>query len=115
MTISEIRTKIESLHKEHLAASDGVEEAEWIETQCEDLIVDYCEKLGYLINGFPTEKRKQSEQELNEDYFCRERLQLYLDTLLVSKNDVADLMWFYSNLFWPGQFKSKEEIGRAHV
>ena len=44
----------------------------------EELIIENCVSQGYLVNGFPTEKRKLSEEELGEDYFCRERYQLYL-------------------------------------
>jgi hypothetical protein len=45
---------------------------------------------------------------LEEDYFCQERYQLYLDTLATMHEDVADLMWCYVSSFWQDQFESKE-------
>lgn len=52
---------------------------------------------------------ESEDEEYYDDYFCRERYRLYLDLLLVEKDDVAELMWFYNDLFWPGTFKSKAE------
>jgi len=92
--------------------------AELIEMQAEDLIVDYCERQGYLINGFPTEMRKlfddeeldEELEELEEEYFCRERFRLYLDTLALEKEDVAELWWFYHHIFWPDWGVNKDEF-----
>ena len=110
--IQDIKTKIINLAQKHHTVNeddlDGLEEAELLELEAEKLIIAYCEQNQYLINGFPT-KKKEMEDELDEDYFCRERYQLYLDTLAMTKNDVADLLWCYSSNFWPDTFKSKEE------
>ena len=62
-----------------------------------------------MVNGFPTEKKQLPEEELEEDYFCQERYQLYLDTLATQHEDVADLMWCYVSSFWEDQCESKEE------
>ena len=89
--------------------------AEILESEAFHLIVDYSESQGYLINGFPTEIRNRyendeiSDEEYDEDYFCLERYELYLDTLTLQKDDVAELMWHYANSFWPDQFESKED------
>jgi Fe-S cluster assembly scaffold protein SufB len=107
-----IKTTIISLSKEHQMSDDdidGFKDAELIEHKAEQLIVAYAEKNGYLINGFPTEKKQLPEEELEEDYFCRERYQLYLDTLATQKDDVAELMWCYVSSFWVDQYESKEE------
>jgi hypothetical protein len=112
MNVEEIVSKIKELAAQHLAIDeDGLDElkdAEQIECEAEQLIIDYCVAQNYLINGFPTEKKTIAE-DLDDDYFSRERYQLYLDSLLVEKEDVADLMWHYTSNFWPDYFESKEE------
>jgi hypothetical protein len=108
----EIILKLIDLAKKHKATGDNIDDYvffELIESEAEELIIDYCEDKGFLVNGFPTEKRQIPEEELDEDYFCRERYQLYLDTLTTQDEDVAELMWFYVNSFWENQFDSKEE------
>lgn len=123
MTIHQIKSKITELAQKHTAIDEETLgdffEAELLEIQAEDLIVAFCEEKGYLINGFPTKKRLLPEEELDEDdYFCRERFQLYLDRLGCQKEDVAELTWHYTVAFWPGTYDSKEEfveLTKAHV
>jgi hypothetical protein len=88
---------------------DDIKEAQLLEIEAENLIISYCEKMGYQINGFPIDKRKMDEDELDEDYFCRERFQLYLDLLSLENEDVAHLTWFFVSAFWPAQFSDKQE------
>ncbi|MFZ9718987.1 MAG: hypothetical protein ACO3BD_06485 [Chitinophagaceae bacterium] len=107
ISFDDIKTSLLKLALEHQNVDDF--DAEIIEKEAEEHIVSYCEGQGYLINGFPTEKKQLSEEELEEDYFSRERYQLYLDTLAIEKDDVASLMWEYVSAFWPGQFERKEE------
>lgn len=111
MTLHEIKEKIKLLADKHQSIDeddlDAFEDAEFLELEAEKLIVSYCEQNQYLINGFPTEKKK-IEDELDEDYFCRERYQIYLDKLLIEKEDVAELMWCFTSSFWPDSFESKE-------
>jgi hypothetical protein len=111
MTKEEIIQQIKSLsnkfHQNNEHSIEDFNHAEWLEIQVEDLIINYCVHNNYLINGFPTEKKNLPFEELDEDYFCHERYQLYLDFLVIDKIDVADLMWHYINSFWPMQFVSK--------
>jgi hypothetical protein len=112
MDIDKIKSKLHTLSQQYKATGDNLDDfkdAEFIEHQAEQLIVNYCEAKGYLVNGFPTEKKQLPEEELEEDYFCRERYQLYLDTLATKHEDVADLMWCYVSSFWEDQYESKEE------
>jgi hypothetical protein len=113
MNLGHIKQQITELAQQHSAIDekslDDFKEAEWIEEQVEDLIIAYCEQMGYLIDGFPTEKKKLPEEALDDDYFCRERYQLYLDMLLLEKEDVTELMWFYTSSFWPDAFKTKDD------
>ena len=111
-SIEEIKAKIAELAQEHKATGDELDDfkdSELIEKEAEQLIVKYCEAKGYLVNGFPTEKRQVPEEDLEEDYFCQERYQLYLDTLATQHEDVAELMWCYVSSFWEDQCESKEE------
>lgn len=105
--IEDLQNKLLDLSSKHKQADD--EDAELIELEAEELIVHYCEGQGYLINGFPTEKKQLPSEALEEDYFCRERYQLYLDTLATQKEDIAILMWAYVSSFWEDQFENKEE------
>jgi hypothetical protein len=110
--IEDIKKEISSLSQQHQETGEDwydFKEALTFEEDAEQLIIDYCESKGYLVNGFPTEKKKLSEEELGEDYFCLERYQLYLDTLATQKEDVADLMWHYTSSFWEYAYGSKEE------
>ena len=111
MTLSEIKENIKLLAEKHQSIDendlDAFDDADLIELRAEKMIINYCEQQKYLVNGFPTEK-KEIEDELEEDYFCRERYQLYLDILLVEKEDVAELMWCLTSNFWPDSFESKE-------
>ena len=79
--IENIKNEISILSKQHGETgeeSDDLKDALNFEATAEELIIENCVSQGYLVNGFPTEKRKLSEEELGEDYFCRERYQLYL-------------------------------------
>lgn len=112
MNIDKIKLEISRLSQEHKATGDDLDDfkdAELIEKEAEQLIVKYCEAKGYLLNGFPTEKRQLPEEELEEDYFCQERYQLYLNTLATQHEDVAELMWCYVSTFWEDQCESIEE------
>ena len=111
MILNEIKGQIKILAEKHQSIDendlDAFDDADLIELRAEKMIINYCEQEKYLVNGFPTEK-KEIEDELEEDYFCRERYELYLDKLLVEKEDVAELMWCFTSSFWPDSFESKE-------
>ena len=112
MSIETLKNKISRLSEEHKASGndlDDFKDAELIEYEAEQLIIEYCEAKGYLVNGFPTQKKQLPEEELEEDYFCRERYQFYLDTLATTQDDVGELMWHYVSSFWEDQYESKEE------
>lgn len=110
--ITELKEKLKQLAQKHQATMgdlDDFDEADYLEWKAEQLIVAYCVSKGWLVNGFPTEMEQLPEEELEEDYFCRERYQLYLDTLTAQHEEVAELTWCYVSSFWPDQFDNKEE------
>jgi hypothetical protein len=55
--------------------------------------------MGYQINGFPMDKRMYAEDELDEDFFCREWFQLYFDLLSLKREYFAELTWFFVSAF----------------
>jgi hypothetical protein len=119
MNLEDIKQKISHLAQKHSSIPENelsdFGNSEVLESEAFHLIVNYSESQGYLINGFPTEIKNRyendeiSDEEYDEDYFCLERYELYLDTLTLQKDDVAELMWHYANSFWPDQFESKED------
>lgn len=106
MDTDEIRAEISRLAKEH--EKDDDENFEIFESSAEQMIISYCEEKDYKINGFPHDKTEPEDAE--EDYFSYERYRKYLYTLVIEKDDVADLMWFYVDSFWPEWFKNKQEM-----
>jgi hypothetical protein len=88
MTKQEIKNKIEALAKQYHHADEdklGFEIIYLYEREALNSIVQYCECKGYLINGFPTQKRLIIPEEEQEDYFTDERFQYYLDLLSLQK------------------------------
>lgn len=113
MSPEQIKERIGELHKKHDAIGNDNSElwlAESYEVEAEDLIVAYCEERGYLVNGFPTEKRNLDDDEHDDEYFSTERFRLYLDTLAVQKDDVAELLYYYNSTFWPNFEETKQEF-----
>ena len=59
MSIETVKNKISSLSEEHKATGndlDDFKDAELIEYEAEQLIIEYCEAKGYMVNGLPTQK-----------------------------------------------------------
>ena len=113
MNSNEVQSKIIALAKKHQELDEDVVGFEIIFLYEKDallLIVEYCENQGYLIDGFPTEKRVSIPEEEHEDYFTIERYQYYLDKLSLVKEDVAELNYVYQNSFWPDYYESKESF-----
>jgi len=115
MTIEEIKQKILETHPSWNATDasiDGDKYAEVQEGYIRELIADYCEAKGYVVNGFPTEKRElgKTNEDYDEDYFTWERYENYINALCLDKEDVLELRFFYYNTFWPDQVTSKEGL-----
>ena len=113
ISIEEIKQQIKDLADQHHATEeetlDDFKDIDWLEYQATRLIVSYAESRGYLVEGFPTEKRLLPEEALDDDYFCSERYQHYLDRLALDHPDIADLLWYSVQHFWPEQYRSKEQ------
>lgn len=101
MSPEEIKLNLLVLAKEHHEAQD-YHHAMWIEEDAQALIFSYCESKNYQINGFPHIKRKTVPEEEQDDYFCRERIERYLNLLIPNHPDVAEMMYLYESLFYVG-------------
>jgi hypothetical protein len=91
---------------------DGDKYAEIHEGHIRNLITDYCEAQGYLIDGFPTKQKElgKTDEYYDEDYFSWERYEKYIDFLCLEKDDVLELRFFYYHTFWPDQVSSKQQV-----
>lgn len=116
MKLQEVKNKIAELAIQHHAINekhitDELYACETIEEEVNELIIAYAEHKGYLINGFPTQKREEiTDEDEADDYFCVERFELYLDTLCIQQPNILELCWFYNNTFWPDTFETKEDF-----
>lgn len=113
MTKQEIKNKIEALAKQYHQADEDKLDFEIIylyEREALNSIVQYCECKGYLINGFPTQKRLIISEDEQEDYFTDERFQYYLDLLSLQKQEVAELNYKYQKSFWPDSIGTFDEF-----
>jgi hypothetical protein len=114
MVIEKIKSKILSIYQKWKNLSQSIDDdtyGEIYESDIRSLIIEYCESKGYEVEGYPFQKRKlgETDNKYDEDYFCYERDLKYLDILAATKEDVLELMYFYSKTFWPDQVGSKEE------
>lgn len=114
MGIEEIKAKILKMHIKWKSLSNSFDDdkyAEIYESDVRSVIISYCESNGYEVEGYPFQKRilAETDQYYDEDYFCYERELKYLDVLAATKEDVLELMYFYSKTFWPDQVDSLEE------
>ena len=115
MEIEEIKAEILKIYpqwKEMGGSFDDDKYAEIYEGNVRDLIISYCESKGYEVEGYPFQKRilGETDDSYDEDYFCYERNLKYLDVLAETKDDVFDLMYFYSKTFWSDQVGTKDEF-----
>ncbi|MDD2819854.1 MAG: hypothetical protein PHW29_01195 [Flavobacterium sp.] len=114
MEIEKIKIQILTIYQKWNNLSHTMDDdtyAEIFESDVRSLIINYCESKGYEVEGYPFQKRilGETDQNYDEDYFCYERNLKYLDILAATKEDVLELMYFYSKTFWSDQVGTKEE------
>lgn len=110
MTIPEIINSIHLLAEEHRSAGndiDDLKDTDWLESKGFQLIIDYCMNAGMLVNGFPG---NIDDGYLGDEEVTDEHWQLYIDHLTIVHTDVALLHFEWTNAFWPGEFKSREDL-----
>lgn len=114
MEIEKIKIQILNIYQKWNNLSHTMDDdtyAEIFESDVRSLIINYCESKGYEVEGYPFQKRilGETDQYYDEDYFCYEHNLKYLDILAATKEDVLELMYFYSKTFWPDQVGTKKE------
>lgn len=114
MEIDAIKVEIEKQYKLWKIVPGDIEDfttAEIYESAVRSMIIDYCEGKGYEVEGFPFQKRilGETDEYYDEDYFCFWRYVKYLDILGTIKEDVLDLLYFYSCTFSKDLEISKED------
>lgn len=114
MEITDIKTAIEKIYTNWKSCNydlDGDKYAELYESDVRSLIISYCERKKYEVEGYPFQKRILGETDnmYDEDYFCYERNLKYLDYLASTHEDVLELMYFYSKTFWTDQVGTIDE------
>jgi hypothetical protein len=120
MELEKIKAEILKIYPEWRKLSDSLDDdkyGEIYESEVRTLIIDYCESKGYEVEGYPFEKRilGETDEYYDEDYFCYERNLKYLDILAATKEDVLELMYFYSKTFWPDQVGTIQEYKKYLV
>lgn len=114
MEIAEIKVEIKRQYEQWKLVPGDIEDfttAEIYESAVRNLIITYCESKGYEVEGYPFQKRflGKTDDFYDEDYFCFWRNVKYLDVLATTKDDVLDLLYFYTITFWSDYEGSKEE------
>ncbi len=117
MKIDEIKAEILQYYEQWKLVPGDVEDfttAEIYESAVLNLIVSYCESKNYEVEGFPFQKKVLAETDdyYDEDYFCFWRNVKYLDVLATTKEDVLELLYFYSYTFNEELTPTKDEFLR---
>ncbi len=117
MKIDEIKAEILQYYEQWKLVPGDVEDfttAEIYESAVRNLIVSYCESKNYEVEGFPFQKKVLAETDdyYDEDYFCFWRYVKYLDVLATTKEDVLELLYFYSYTFNEELTPTKDEFLR---
>lgn len=112
--LEKIKSKIIELSNDYNRIQEtdleDIKDAEILEYEALELIIEYCENKKYLINGFPTEKKQNPEYEWDDDYFCRERYIHYINLLSVDNDDISDILFLYYDSFWRTEITRSKEI-----
>ena len=117
MKIDEIKAEILQYYEQWKLVPGDIEDfttGEIYESAVRNLIVSYCESKNYEVEGFPFQKKVLAETDdyYDEDYFCFWRYVKYLDVLATTKEDVLELLYFYSYTFNEELTPTKDEFLR---
>lgn len=109
-----IKNKILAIHEIWNSLGDSIDcykYGQLHESYVVEIISDYCISKGYEVDGFPFQKAHvvKNDSIHIDEYFCYERFVKYLDVLATQKEDVFELMYFYSSTFWMELFYDREQ------
>ena len=103
MTPIEIKDAITKMAAMHAGSGDAIEDlkdTDLLEQQAFDLIISYCRKMNYKVDGFPS---ASVDDDLTDEHWM-----LYVDKLTLHHEDVAHLHWHWVVSFWPEEFENIE-------
>lgn len=84
-----------------------LKDLEWIYYRVDLALCEICKNMGLKVNNFPPNNYKQLEKE---DVINHEHWKYYLNKCIINNEKIAELNYFYFQLFWPHLNFSKEDI-----
>lgn len=104
----ELYIKLTQLAEQHKATGDELEDikdSDSIEMEAWDVIYQYCLYKNYMTPVKFLETKPVFEED---DTFGEKKW--FIDTLIVSNADVAEISYHLVSQFWPEEFSSKEDF-----
>ena len=102
----EIKSQLSTLAQKFHAQTDHDEyDYPW---DAELLIFEYCQEKGYKADHIPAEYALFDPDD-PDDIFS-ENIPWHNNELSLMHEDVFELCWFYSHLFWPDIFKTPDDL-----
>jgi hypothetical protein len=104
---SEIFIELTRLAEQHKLTGDDLEDikdSDFIEMDAWEIIYQYC-----LNRDYKTSKKFLENKPVFEDDNPFGEKKWFIDTLIVSHADVAEIAYHLVSKFWPEEFSSKED------
>lgn len=107
MEQSEIFIELTRLAEQHKLTGDDLEDikdSDSIEMDAWEVVYQYC-----LDRDYKTPKKFLENKPIFEDDNPFGEKKWFIDTLIVSNADVAEIAYYLVSKFWPEEFSSKED------
>ncbi|AXJ01568.1 hypothetical protein CYPRO_2322 [Cyclonatronum proteinivorum] len=104
--IENFKSRLSKLAQQFHASSED-DEGDY-PSDSELIILEYCEQMGYKADHIPAEFTLYDPDDPEDIY--HENLSWHINELSLMHDDVFELDWFYSHLFWPDIFKTPEDF-----
>lgn len=104
----ELYIKLTQLAVQHQSTGNNLEDikdSDAIETEAWEIIYQYCIDLNYKTPLELLEKKPVFEDDVT---FGKKKW--FIDTIIVSQADVAEIAYHLVSKFWPEEFSSKEDF-----
>ena len=107
MEHTELYIKLTQLAEQHKSTGDELEDikdSDSIEMEAQEMIYQYCLDMNYKT---PL-KFLENKPDFDDDNTFGEK-KWFIDTLIISHADVAEISYHLVSKFWPEEFSSKED------
>jgi hypothetical protein len=104
----ELYIKLTQLAEQHKSTGDKLEDikdSDSIEMEAWEIVYQYCLDKDYMTPIKFIENKPVFEED---DTFGEKKW--FIDTLIVSNDEIAELSYHLVNQFWPSEFSSKEDF-----